>query len=116
MNTRGRKESEAAEVGISAAGALSLNKRATELLKGKGDWAIFHYDRENGRIGVELVDEYRDGAYKVQRHPSGRVYINAQGVLKAVGYQWSQRLVERRIMQENGMLVIVLPDEGLEKT
>ena len=62
-----------AKVSITRSGLLGFNQGAVKHFElDKYDWAILYYDKDGGRIGIELTnDENEEGVCKLRKRTSG---------------------------------------------
>ena len=61
------------KVSITKSGLIGFNQGAVKHFKlDQYDWAILYYDKDGGRIGIELInDEHEDGVCKLRKRESG---------------------------------------------
>ena len=61
------------KVSITRSGLLGFNQGAVKHFElDKYDWAILYYDKDGGRIGIELTnDENEEGVCKLRKRTSG---------------------------------------------
>ena len=98
------------KVSITRSGLLGFNQGAVKHFElDKYDWAILYYDKDGGRIGIELTnDADEDGVCKLRKRASG-ADVSARSFFEyyRINYETSNRYDATWNNIENKIIVIL---------
>ncbi len=108
FNEVGRRASKTPLVTITKHGMLNLNRSFMETFVRGKPFVIFHYDKTNNVIGLQLSDEERSNTYKIRSYrDDSLVSITALAFLKFHDIHHDKSRSYEAKLSEEGDLIIV---------